>query len=318
MNQDPVRLIKDSPVITRVVAAVDEKNKKVLLLEQHGPAGIAESQIGYSVKFFRDTSPLVDSAELKGSRAMYMLSLGKSELELKPSTRPSGIESVSLSRGEVAVTFVGLGGAGVIAVEGRKEAEFATKTLVLEEGGGRQRGKATIFYERFSPLIFSIDNTDKETEGATWRLAYDVIVTLAENKLAIPLTQTNVQLFPECEYKSRNNVVTVTSVAVKPGEEKRVSGIISDLVFRHSLVPEKTGIAFFGEFLAPNILLDFGNKVKRELVTLDEAIRVAGESGVQFVRRNSTITSNLSGIGVIGAVAALPYWNKQMSGALDV
>jgi electron transfer flavoprotein beta subunit len=119
-----------------VVAAADKGNRKVFLGEKHGSEDIMEAQIGYSVLFFKRTSPLVEKAILRGSWATYLLNEGQSNLLLLPSIRPSGIESVAIGENDVAIKFVGLGGAAFPTHV--KLAPPANKKIIVEraiEGG---------------------------------------------------------------------------------------------------------------------------------------------------------------------------------------
>ncbi len=319
MLVNPMQFRQNAPVITRVIAAADKKNGLVLYADEHGPPRAIQTQIGYSVRSFPLTSPkIVKSSSLQGDWAMYLLREGECKPRLAPSKRPSGIEAVEILDAEVRITFVGLGGAGVTAVQARENAEFVKGIEVLEESGGRRTGKAIIRCEKFVPLTFAVDNTDIADKGATWRVGYDIAYSLSQ--AGIPtLVQTNVQLDPECINKSRNNVVTVTTIAVKPENKEAVMAQIKDWVFEQSLVPEKTGLAFFDQLVIPKELTLFGRQAKRKEVTLKKAVHVAEKSGVVVFGdyKNNNGNGDKDGIGVIGAVAALAYWNKQMKGALD-
>ncbi len=65
-------------------------------------------------------------------------------------------------------------------------------------------------------------------------------------------------------------------------------------------VSEETGMAIFRGF-DPSSLLAYGLRCKNERVSYDDAAIAAQKSGVEIV---------LDGQGVIGAVAALPFYGR--------
>jgi tRNA(Ile2) C34 agmatinyltransferase TiaS len=71
------------------------------------------------------------------------------------------------------------------------------------------------------------------------------------------------------------------------------------LLNRYS-VSKQTGMAVFRDF-DPSSLLPFGERCKRERVLYEDALDAARENGVQIM---------MNGQGLIGAVAALPFFAR--------
>ena len=101
----------------KILTMVD--NDKVELVEYHPCVRGSE----WMIYQYQRNSNLVLSSKRDGDKHTYLLKIGKSDLNLKPSFSAAGIEEVSVEGDEVRVIHSGLAGAGVGAAMCRGMAE---------------------------------------------------------------------------------------------------------------------------------------------------------------------------------------------------
>ncbi len=275
-------------VYKQIHAVVDDEGDRVELMERSSCyGGSAWARYHYS------NGPLVKSSRNLGEWFRYMISPGKVDLDLVSSKRSAGIESVIVNGKEVEVTYAGLGGGGVGATLSRAKAQDILRYDVTKCGGGRV-ARGTIVLPRRERLIIGVDDTDSKTDGATWTLIHNI-----SRKVDRPETRyishSLVQLFP-VPTKTQNCVSTAVEFACLPGKAEAMLSDFKALLKRYS-VSKQTGMAIFRDF-DPSALLVFGIRCKRERVQYEDALEAAQENGVQIM---------MSGQGLIGAVAALPF-----------
>jgi methanogenesis imperfect marker protein 11 len=278
-------------VYKQIHAVVDDDARNLELMERSSCyGGSAWARYHYS------KGPLVKSSKSLGEWFRYMIEPGAVDLDLVSSKRSAGIESVIVKGGEVEVTYAGLGGGGVGATQSRARADDVLRYEVTECGGGRI-ARGTVVLPRRERLIIGVDDTDSKTEGATWTLIHN-IASKVDRPEARYVSHSLVQLFP-VPTKTQNCVSTAVEFACLPG---KAEGMLSDfkaLLNRYS-VSKQTGMAVFRDF-DPSSLLPFGERCKRERVLYEDALDAARENGVQIM---------MNGQGLIGAVAALPFFAR--------
>jgi len=226
----------------------------------------------------------------------YVISPGQADLDLVSSKRSAGIESVIVKGNEVEVTYAGLGGGGVGATLSRAKAEDVLRYDVTECGGGRV-ARGTIVLPRRERLIIGVDDTDSKTEGATWSLIHNISCKV-DRPVARYLSHSLVQLFP-VPTKTQNCVSTAVEFACLPGKAEAMLSDFKALLMKYS-VSKQTGMAVFRDY-DPSSLLAFGQRCKRERVQYEDALEAARDGGVQIM---------MNGQGLIGAVAALPFFAR--------
>ncbi len=278
-------------VYKQIHAVVDDDARNLELMERSSCyGGSAWARYHYS------KGPLVKSSRNLGEWFRYMIEPGAVDLDLVSSKRSAGIESAIVKGGEVEVTYAGLGGGGVGATQSRARADDVLRYEVTECGGGRI-ARGTVVLPRRERLIIGVDDTDSKTEGATWTLIHN-IASKVDRPEARYVSHSLVQLFP-VPTKTQNCVSTAVEFACLPG---KAEGMLSDfkaLLKRYS-VSKQTGMAVFRDF-DPSSLLPFGERCKRERVLYEDALDAARENGVQVM---------MNGQGLIGAVAALPFFAR--------
>jgi methanogenesis imperfect marker protein 11 len=276
-------------VYKQIHAVCSEDNRQAEIMERSSCyGGSAWARFHYS------KGPLILASRNLGDWFRYTVKPGTIDLDLKSSRRSAGIESVLIEGGEVEITYAGLGGGGVGATLSRARAGDVLRYEVSECGGGRV-AKGTLVLPRRERLIVGVDDTDSKTEGATWSLLHNIAAAV-DRPEARYVSHSLVQLFP-VPTKTQNCVSTVIEFACLPGQDEEMLADFRSLLERYS-VSSQTGMAVFRGY-DPSILLSFSRRCKRERVLYEDALAAARAANVEVV---------LDGQGLIGAVAALPYF----------
>jgi methanogenesis imperfect marker protein 11 len=237
--------------------------------------------------------PLVISSRSLGEWFRYLVRSGKADLDLASSKRSAGIESVLLTEDEVEITYAGLGGGGVGATVSRSRAGDVLRSTVSESGGGKV-GRGTIVLPRRERIIVGVDDTDSKTEGATWSLVHNISLAV-DRAEARYVSHALVQLFP-VPTKTQNCVSTVVEFAALPGKAEGMLTDFKDLLEGYS-VSENTGMAVYRGF-DPSPLMPYSRLCRTERIPYDLAVETARKTGTEVI---------LSGQGLIGALAAIPF-----------
>jgi len=283
----------------RVVVAVDEKAGVAELIEDHA-RGMCLGGSAWSLYHYTKNSRSVFWSKREGSRLFYKLRLSKESTasRLEPSYKPASIESVISDGEKVRVTYSGLAGAGVAALS-RGMAEGVEGVEILEWGGGKKLGRATIILPRKEKIIIGVDDTDKADEGATWSLVNEIAFEISRHKGVDYLEHAIVQLYPQNPFKTQNCVSISVSFAVPPELKdpivKEFKEAMTDRTFS-----KETGMAYLPGIMIQDGLMSFARRAKSGMVTVEDAEKAATENNVKVYR----ITGSR---GVIGAVAAIPY-----------
>jgi len=271
-----------------IIAIADETGERVELIESFDCTGGA-----MWVKLHYAKSPLVESVRTVGAANRYLLKTGRADLALVGSHFPAGISAVSVEGGEVMVTYIGLGGGGVGAAICRSTAGGVIRSRSDPAGGGRQAG-SSIWLQRRQRVLVGVDDTDTAEEGATWTLAHNIARAVEDDKSRY-LSHTIVQLFP-VPYRTKNCVSIVCEFASSDpaGLAERYQSLLEEYT-----LSDETGMAVYTGF-DPAALAPFANAVKQGEVTRDE-LDAINDPHLRVV---------LDGRGVIGAVAALPFYTR--------
>ncbi|BBL67579.1 methanogenesis marker protein 11 [Methanoculleus chikugoensis] len=272
----------------QIVAVADESGGQVELVEFFDCTGGA-----MWVKRHYAQSPLVRSVRTVGSTNRYLLATGSADLALEGSVFPAGIAAVIVEGDEIAVTYRGLGGGGVGASVCRAGARGVIRCVSDPAGGGRLAG-STVWLPRLERVIVGIDDTDTPEEGATWTLAHNIARAVEDDRSRY-LSHTIVQLYP-VPYRTKNCVAIACEFATSDP-----AGLIRnyrDLLEEYTLSDE-TGMAVWRGF-DPSPLEEFGCRVKRGEVSAAD-LAALDDSRLAIV---------MDGRGVIGAVAAIPFFTR--------
>ncbi len=243
---------------------------------------------------YAQTSPLIISSRSLGSTTRYLIKVGTSHLKLRASVSAGGIESVELSKDTVKVTYAGLGGGGVGATMCRALARDVLD-YDLTPAGGSKMSRGTLTLPKRSRIIIGVDDTDTKEEGATWSLVNN-IAAMVDSKALRYVSHAIVQLYP-VKAKTKNCVATVVEFASLNDNKpiKKFKKLLEDLS-----LSDKTGMAVLKSFSAER-LLSYGDAARSGEVLHSAAIEAADAAGVEVC---------LEGRGIIGAIAALPFFSQ--------
>ncbi len=275
-----------------IYAVCDSKNEYAEIIEHTNCySGAAWSRYHYS------HAPLVLQTRAVGDMLRYLVKVGTSELKLEASTAAAGIESVLVEGNEVKITYAGLGGGGVGATKCRVTADGVLRADMTESGGGRA-AKGTITVPRRERVLIGIDDTDTKEEGATWSLTHNIASQLSCSD-SIYLSHSLVQLFPVAA-KTQNCVSTVLEFGcVSSDAKEELLQEIAEALLKYS-VSDETGMVVLSDFEANNVY-EYSKKCRSGELTHDFAMEYAEDHGVEIW---------LDGNGVIGALAALPWFAR--------
>ncbi|MGZ7159740.1 MAG: methanogenesis marker protein 11, partial [Methanobacterium sp.] len=259
----------------KVLTMVDGDH--VEIVEYHPCIGGSE----WVVYQYGKSSNLVEKSERDGNKHTFLVKVGKSDFNLKPSFSAAGIEEVSVEGDEVKVVHAGLAGAGVGAAMCRGMAEGVKRVELYDIGGGSKVGRAAVVTPKLEKVVIGIDDTDTKEEGATWTLANNVGMEL--DKMGFNyLNHVIVQLFPHNPNKTQNCVAIALVFAVKPGERDKLIEEARKLLKENTL-SEKTSMAILDGIGTPEKLREYSMAAKTSMITLEEAEKAGEEIGIQFV-----------------------------------
>ncbi len=272
----------------QIVAVADEADARIELIEFFECTGGAMWS-----KYHYIQSPLVESVRHVGGTIRYMLKTGAVDLALEGSRFPAGISGASVSNDEIIISYIGIGGGGVGAAGCRANAGGVLRCESDPSGGGRQAG-ATIWLPRQTRVLIGIDDTDTPEQGATWTLVHN-IAKAVEDCATRYLSHTIVQLYP-VPYRTKNCVSLVCEFA--SSDPLTLIERFRQLLERYTLSDE-TGMAVFSGF-DPSFLYPFGRKVKCGEISRDLLMEI----------RDPRLRIMMNGRGIIGAVAAIPFYTR--------
>ncbi|MCG7850757.1 MAG: DUF1743 domain-containing protein [ANME-2 cluster archaeon] len=277
---------------TGIYAVCDRENRHVDIIEQSNCyGGSAWTMHHYA------SSPLIENVISVGNMIRYRTRTGTEPLKLEASVAAAGIESVEVSGNEVAITYAGLGGGGVGATVCRARSKGVLRSEISESGGGRA-AKGTIIVPRYERVLVGIDDTDNKEEGATWSLAHNIASAMDRDE-AKYLSHALVQLFP-APAKTQNCVSTVLEFAcLNINSKKALLEDIKSALEQYSVSTE-TGMVVLDDFDA-SPLEDYSRECRTRILTKKYALETARSKQVQIW---------LDGNGVIGALAALPWYTR--------
>jgi methanogenesis imperfect marker protein 11 len=290
-RQDTMVTITEPYIIhyPQIVAVADESGGHVELIEFFDCVGGAMWS-----KHHYAQSPLVKNVRCVSRTMRYLVTPGTVDLALEGSRFPAGISSCIVNTSEIAITYIGMGGGGVGAAACRSDARGVLRSRSDESGGGKVAG-STIWLPRMQRVLIGVDDTDTPDEGATWTLVHN-IAKAVEDERSVYLSHTIVQLFP-VPYRTKNCVSIVVEFATT--DTRELTERFRKLLEQYTL-SQKTGMAVYTGFTPSEKLLEYGRNVKRGEI----------KPGVlrDLVDKNLEII--LDGRGIIGAVAAIPFYTR--------
>jgi len=274
-----------------IYAVADRKNENVEIMEQSSCYGGSAWALYHYSK-----SPLVIKSRAVGDMMRYLVRTGSIPLDLKSSVAAAGIESVIVNGDEIEITYSGLGGGGVGATTCRAYASGVLRCHISGSGGGK-KASGTIVVPKRERVLVGIDNTDSKEVGATWTLAHNIAAAVdAPDRKYI--SHTLVQLYPVPD-KTQNCVATVLEFACLEGKKNGLLDEIREGLEKYS-VSNETGMVAMSDFDA-RALMEYSRLCRNRMITKELTLETCRQHGVEIC---------IGGKGIIGALAALPWFSR--------
>jgi methanogenesis imperfect marker protein 11 len=274
-----------------IYAVADRKNEHVEIIEQSSCYGGSAWALYHYSK-----SPLVIKVCAVGDMMRYLVRTGSIPLDLKSSVAAAGIESVIVNGDEIEITYSGLGGGGVGATTCRAYASGVLRCRLSESGGGK-KASGTIVVPKRERILVGIDNTDSKEVGATWTLAHN-IGTAVDAPQRKYISHTLVQLYPVPD-KTQNCVATVLEFACMEGQKRELLEYIKEGLEKYS-VSNETGMVAMSDFDAL-ALMEYSRLCRNRMITKELTLETCRKHGIEIC---------IDGKGIIGALAALPWFSR--------
>ena len=196
----------------------------------------------------------------------------------------------------VKTTWVGLAGAsvGIGAClpqgPGTIEATYPDDARV----GGANRIEVTIATPKMTRAVFAVDDTDTKEKGASWVL---MLKAAREAPVGHLLVHKIVQLNPNVKEKTTQCVAVGVSFAVVEKDFPELRRHFIEYI-KKGTFSQNTVLAISRCLRIPEIVRVYGQRAKREVLTVEDAAYAARKGGVELVE----ITGPR---GAIGAVAGI-------------
>lgn len=274
-----------------IYAVADRKNEHVEIMERSSCYGGSAWALYHYSK-----SPLVIKSRAVGDMMRYLVRTGHIPLDLQSSVAAAGIEAVIVNGDEIEITYSGLGGGGVGATTCRAYADGVLRCRISESGGGK-RARGTIVVPKRERVLVGIDNTDSKELGATWTLAHNIAAAVDSPERKY-ISHTLVQLYPVPD-KTQNCVGTVVEFACIHGAKKELLDAIREGLEKYS-VSNETGMVALSDFDA-EALMEYSKQCRSGMITKELTLKTSREHGVEIC---------IDGKGIIGALAALPWFSR--------
>ncbi|MCQ2970865.1 tRNA(Ile2) 2-agmatinylcytidine synthetase [Methanobrevibacter gottschalkii] len=279
--------------------------KKVLTMVDGNKVEIVEyhpciSGSHWLLNQYLNNSELIDSAYRDGNKHVYKCHVGKAPLDLKASFNAAGIDEIVVADDEVKVTHSGLAGAGVGAGMCRGMGEGVKYIELIQVGGGSKAGKATVVTPKLNKIVIGVDDTDVKDAGATWTMAHNLGVELANEGFEY-LDHIIVQLYPHNPHKTQNCVSIALTFAVEESKKEKLIDRVIEILKRDTL-SDKTAIAILEGLDIPEKLRKYSIATKSGMMDIETAESLAKELNIPLI----AVTGEQ---GKVGALAALGLYD---------
>ena len=249
---------------------------------------------------YRENSKLIDSAYRDGNKHVYFCHAGSSPLDLKASFNAAGIDEIVIDGDEVKITHAGLAGAGVGAAMCRGMGKGVKYIELIEKGGGSKVGRSTVVTPKLEKVVIGVDDTDTKDAGATWTMAHNLGVELANEGFEY-IDHIIVQLYPHNPHKTQNCVSIALTFAVEESKKEELINKVIEILKRDTL-SDKTAIAILEGLDIPEKLRKYSIATKSGMMDVETAEKTAKELNIPLI----AVTGEQ---GKVGALAALGLYN---------
>lgn len=228
-----------------------------------------------------------------GDLFVSQFKIGKVDATLVPSFVPLAVTEVNPLGESVMVSYKGIGGGPDLIKL------MSSGALRCTERPSNPNGRAfDTEYQLFKKVVIGVDDTDSATKGATFSTAVQLASILDKASSDYRFLRLTLSFnWPANPVKTTNNASSGLVFAVTPGKEESLIRDFERLIRKHSISKE-TGMVVNRQVRAPEVLKNYSRKVKREQVSVSEALKVAEQTGVSTI----PITGERGLIGALSVV----------------
>lgn len=229
-----------------------------------------------------------------GDLFVNQFKVGKVEnAHLIPSFVPLAITEVKPKQNSVVISYKGIGGGPDLI---RLSSSGAMR---CSERPANPTGRAfDTEYRLYRKVVIGVDDTDSSVKGATFNTALQLASILSRSSKDFRFLRLTLSLnWPANPAKTTNNASSALVFGVKPGKEADLAEKFERLI-RKATISKETGMVVMTKIRAPEVLKAYARKVKREQVSVSEALNAAQAAGVKAI----PITGER---GLIGALAVV-------------
>ena len=238
---------------------------------------------------------------VRNSNTLVMdVEIGERDLNFGPVSTElggQGIRSLVIEGDEVRTTWYGIAGASVGIGACIPQCKDVIRTEYPDDFkmGGAHRAHVDIITPKMVRVIIGIDDTETKEKGASWVSSLRLGMECPVGRF---LDHRIIQLNPKAPNKTTNCCSTAVSFAVKEEDIPALIEFATEFLRKESY-SDDTVMTVFKGLRVPESLREFSWSCKSVLYTPDDAIKAAGDAGVQII----SVTGGMA--GVIGAVAAI-------------
>jgi methanogenesis imperfect marker protein 11 len=277
------------------ITLVDQSVGRVRIIEECTVKGTVEWDLWNR----RRAAGVVEDVRVDGTTLLMDARIGDEEPRFGPAASELGAQAlrrVEVVGDEVHTTWIGLAGAGYALSVCLAQAPGVLRARLGDSGGvgGAHRAEVEVVTPVMRRLLVGIDDTDTKDDGATWALGLRLGKSMPYGRF---LQHKLIQLNPGVPEKTTNCVATAISFAIPPKDVEHAKGHAMDYVAEQTM-SDSTAVAFFEGLEIPKSVVLFGRRAKAEFLTWEEALRLAGASGVEL----HSITGERGHIGALAAI----------------
>ena len=219
--------------------------------------------------------------------------IGKTDADLVPSFVPLAVTEVKKQEKSVVVSYKGIGGGPDLIRLMSSGAMRCTERPLNPHGMAFDTE-----YKLYSKVVIGVDDTDSSVKGATFSTALQLASVLDRSSKDYNFLRFTLSFnWPSNPVKTTNNASSALVFAVTPGKEENLVRDFERLIRKYSISKE-TGMVVMNKIRAPEVLKSYARKVKREHVTVDEALKASDQASVRAI----PVTGDRGLIGALSVV----------------
>jgi methanogenesis imperfect marker protein 11 len=278
-----------------VYTMVDEAEGTARIIEECSAKGPVE----WDAVNRRRAGGAITDIRVEGTTLIMDTIIGEREVRFGPASKDlggQGLKSLKVEGDMVKTTWVGLAGASVGIGACLPQGPGTIEVTYPDDArvGGANRIEVTIATPKMIRAVFAVDDTDTKEKGASWVL---MLKAAREAPVGHLLVHKIVQLNPNVKEKTTQCVAVGVSFAVVEKDFPELRRHFIEYI-KKGTFSQNTVLAIIKGLRIPEMVRDYGQRAKREVLTIQDAEYAARKGGVELVE----ITGPR---GAIGAVAGI-------------